>query len=96
MQKESEKLDKFTKNFLKAELEEKKHISVMRGKAFIFTLVFYGFIYFITVIIIFLEGFYIGGFKLDPGFLHWLGAASIGQIGALTLLVYKFLFGRSR
>jgi hypothetical protein len=48
-----------------------------------------------TILIIFLQGFQLWGFKLDVGFLNWLGAATIGEIAGLAALVYGSLFKKT-
>jgi len=42
------------------------------------------------------EGFHAWGFNLDTSLMHWIGAATIGMVGTLTMLVYKAFFSRSR
>ena len=48
-----------------------------------------------TVLIIFLQGFHLWGFHLEAGFLHWLGAATIGEVAGLAALVYGALFRKT-
>ena len=48
-----------------------------------------------TVLIIFLQGFQLWGFKLETGFLNWLGAATIGEVAGLAALVYGALFRKT-
>lgn len=64
----------------------------LREKMIVFLFWMYGFFSFSTVAIIFLQGFKVKGFNLDPGFLHWLGAATVGEIGILVQIAYKALF----
>lgn len=47
---------------------------------------------FLTYGIIFLVGFEIMR-GLPPGFLHWLGGATIGPSLSSSILVYKWMFG---
>lgn len=48
----------------------------------------YGFLLVATVIVIFLQGFHLGGFRLEADFLRWLGIATVGQVtGLLTLTI---------
>jgi hypothetical protein len=75
-----------------AEQKEAKHIRTMRGIATIFTLVAYAVLSTFTMTVIFFQGFKFHGFELEPGFLNWLGGATIGEIGVLAGLVYNFLF----
>jgi hypothetical protein len=46
----------------------------------------------LTFSIIFLQGWEVWGFHLPVSFLNWLGAATIGEIGGLLLLGYRYLF----
>lgn len=52
----------------------------------------YGGLLISTVTLIFLQGFHLWGFELDSGFLNWLGAATVGEIVGLCVLVYGALF----
>jgi hypothetical protein len=45
-----------------------------------------------TFTIIFLQGFGAWGFHLEAGFLNWLGAATIGELGIIAGAVYGGLF----
>lgn len=49
-----------------------------------------------TLAIFFLQGFGAGGFKLSEPVLHWIGAATVGEIGTLATLVYSTFFTRKR
>ena len=42
-----------------------------------------------TFILIFLQGFGVGGFNLSESFLNWLGGATVAQIGGLLVMAYK-------
>jgi len=64
----------------------------LRSKMIAFLFWMYGFFSFSTVVIIFLQGFKVKGFNLAPGLLHWLGAATVGEIGILAQIAYKALF----
>jgi len=48
-----------------------------------------------TLAIFFLEGFQTGGFKLSDPVLHWIGAATVGEIGTLATMVYSAFFKNS-
>jgi hypothetical protein len=43
----------------------------------------------VTLIIILLQGFKLGGFTLPDSFLHWLGAATVGQIAGLFTMAFR-------
>src|SRR5687768_10283877 len=47
-----------------------------------------------TVLIHLLVGFEFRGFSLPTSTLHWLGTATIGNSGALALIVYRFHFNQ--
>lgn len=74
------------------EREEALSNIAMRERAVTFLFTVYGGLLASTVIIIFLQGFHWGGFNLDPGFLNWLGGATIGEVAGLASLVYGALF----
>lgn len=77
-----------TKVFLKTE----ESMIYMREKTLTFLFMAFGFLIFTTMSIIFFQGFNLWGFKLDIKLLNWLGAATIGELGGLLLIVYRFLF----
>jgi hypothetical protein len=66
----------------------------LREKMIAFLFWMYGFLLVSTVVIIFLQGFKVKGFSLNLGFLHWLGGATIGEIGILAGITYRALFKR--
>jgi hypothetical protein len=74
------------------EREEALSNIAMRERAITFLFTAYGGLLASTVIIIFLQGFHLGGFNLDSGFLNWLGGATIGEVAGLAGLVYGALF----
>lgn len=45
-----------------------------------------------ALIMFFLQGFRLWGFSLETSLMHWIGGATVGCIGGLTLTVYKSLF----
>jgi hypothetical protein len=47
-----------------------------------------------TYVLIYFWGFRI--ISLPPGFVHWLGAATIGQTAGLLLIVVRSLFPKAR
>ena len=57
-----------------------------------FLLVAYSFLLAATFTIFFFQGFGIWGFCLDPELLHWLGGATIGEIGGLLALTVGAVF----
>lgn len=52
----------------------------------------YGSLLFATLAIILLQGFHLGGFNLETGFLKWLGAATVGHIAGLLTLTFRAVF----
>jgi hypothetical protein len=64
----------------------------MRQNAMTFLFCAYGSLLLSTMTVIFLQGFKAYGFALDQNFLNWLGAATIGEVAGLALLVYGALF----
>jgi hypothetical protein len=63
-----------------------------RKTVVVFLLSAYGTLLGSTVIILFLQGFRLGGFKLESSTLSWLGAATIGEIAGLLTITIKALF----
>ena len=45
-----------------------------------------------TLSIFLFQGFHARGFGLQENILHWLGAATLGEIGTLASIVYSALF----
>ena len=45
-----------------------------------------------SFVILVLQGFKLWGFCLPEPFLHWLGAATVGEVVGLVGVVFKFLF----
>jgi hypothetical protein len=76
--------------------EDALSIISIRERAASFLFKAYGGLLAATMAVIFLQGFQVWGFKLDSQFLHWLGAATIGEVGGLAALVYGFLFRKTR
>jgi len=66
----------------------------MRETAIKYLLIAYSGTLICTFTIYFLQGFKWRGFDLYYSLLHWLGAATIGEIGGLLALVYGALFRR--
>lgn len=64
----------------------------MREKMIAFLFPMCRFLVYSTVGIIVLQGFKLWGFNLEPGFLRWLGGATIGEIGILACIAYRALF----
>jgi hypothetical protein len=42
-----------------------------------------------TFTLIFLQGFHLWGFTLPEAFLHWIGVATIGELGGLLAMVWR-------
>lgn len=40
----------------------------------------------------FLEGFHLYGFDVPDDFLRWIGGATVGEIGGLLYIAYRYLF----
>lgn len=68
------------------------HRMKMQSGALRFLYVSYGFMLGATMLIIFFQGFHVGGFNLDEAFLKWLGAVTLGEVGGLAVTVYGALF----
>ena len=77
------------------EHEEAMSNTALRERAAAFLFKAYAGLLTATVLIIFLQGFQLWGFKLEAGFLHWLGAATIGEVAGLAALVYGALFRKT-
>ncbi len=71
---------------------ENESIVNLRKGAMNFLYAAYGGILLFTMSIIYLQGFKIWGFHLEPEFLHWLGGATVGEVAGLAVLAYRFLF----
>jgi len=41
------------------------------------------------IVIIVLQGFHLWGFSLSEPFLHWLGAATIGEIAGVAAMIWR-------
>ncbi|MBI5779634.1 MAG: hypothetical protein HZA49_09305 [Planctomycetes bacterium] len=78
------------------DIREREHMMQWQGTTTKFLLSAYGALLFFTILIIFLQGFKAWGFQLESAFLHWLGGATIGEVGGLALLVYGFFFKKPR
>jgi len=78
------------------DIREREHMMQWQGTTTKFLLCAYGALLFCTMLIIFLQGFKAWGFQLESAFLHWLGGATIGEVGGLALLVYGFFFKKPR
>lgn len=74
------------------ELVEKKDIAKQRRQAFGVLLILYTTGVITTFVIIFFQGFKVGGFLLDNTFMSWLGAAVIGELAGLLAIALSFLF----
>lgn len=64
----------------------------IKGKLVNFLLFSFGGAVIATFTIFFFHGFKLGGFILPESLLHWLGVATIGEIGGLVFLVYGAFF----
>jgi hypothetical protein len=69
-------------------VEVKSRIRV-RTESALFLRKTFGFSLFMTFGIIFCQGFHVWGFHLSDAFLHWLGAATVGQVSALLAMVLR-------
>ncbi len=87
MQKETEQVN--TTDYL-----EKESIIELRKQAAKFLYMAYGGILVFTISVVYLQGFKLCGFNISSEFLHWLGAATVGEVAGLAFLVYSFLFGK--
>ncbi len=67
----------------------------MQDRIVTFLLGAYAFLLLATMGIYFLQGFHVWGFQLDAALLHWIGAATVGEIGGLLTLTIRAVF-RSR
>jgi hypothetical protein len=45
-----------------------------------------------TIIIILLQGFKFCHFSLEPSFMNWLGAATVGEVGGLLAMIIGYFF----
>ncbi len=79
-----------TKDFV----EKEKSIGELREDAVNFIYIAYWVILAFTMSTIYLQGFRIWGFHLEPEFLHWLGGATVGEVAGLAVIVYRFLFNK--
>ena len=71
---------------------EGSDIGKMREGAIKFIYIAFGSILVFTMAIIVFHGFGFWGFELPPSFLHWLGAATVGEVAGLVFIVFQFLF----
>ncbi len=58
-----------------------------RETAFKYALWLFGFCVISTFTIFFLQGFGVGGFNLPVEILKWLGAATVGEVATITVIV---------
>jgi hypothetical protein len=65
-----------------------------RSRMVTFLLWAYGFLLAGTMALFFLQGFRTGGFHLEEATMHWLGAATIGEIGGLLTRTFGYFFKR--
>ena len=79
---------------LSASIYLKREIQLisLRTRAANFMFYAFGGLLISTLAIILLQGFNLGGFDLQMDFLSWLGAATIGEVAGLLLIVYGALF----
>ncbi len=93
--KKERSIDLVPKDYVDRELEREKVRTklAMQKQALSFIQWIYGWLLFATFLVIFLQGFKVWGFQLDPSFLQWLGAATVGEVASLAILIYKALFG---
>ena len=63
-----------------------------REMAFKYALWLFGFCVICTFTIFFLQGFNAWGFHLPENLLHWLGAATVGEVATITVIVYRNTF----
>jgi hypothetical protein len=47
-----------------------------------------------TLTLFFLQGFRTAGFHLEESTMHWLGGATIGEIGGLLTMTFGYFFKR--
>jgi len=64
----------------------------MRERSMVYFFVVFSVLTAFTITVVFLQGFRVGGFSLEPAFLHWLGAATVGEVASLGTIIYKSLF----
>jgi hypothetical protein len=64
----------------------------MRRWAFYWLIPTFAFSIILTYTAIFLHGCNECQFKLPSEFLHWLGAATVGEIGGLLIIAFRYLF----
>jgi hypothetical protein len=74
------------------EAEEKRRTLDLRDTAFGRCLWIHVSVLILTSIIILLQGWHIHQFNLPDAFLHWLGAATIGENAAFLYLMVRFVF----
>jgi len=65
-----------------------------RSKLVSFLLWSYGFLIVTSTVIFFLQGFHYHGFNLNAGLLNSLGQMTVGEIGGLLMLTFRFTFSR--
>jgi len=94
MQKEQQSITVSTKEYIE-QTTALSNIS-MREKALTFLIYAYGFLLVSTMIIIFFQGFKLFGFNLDLDFLKWLGAATVGEVAGMIIMVVGALFGKDK
>jgi hypothetical protein len=63
-----------------------------RDWALAFVFINYTLLLVATMVIIFFQGFNFHGFKLESGFLNWLGGATIAEVATLAGVVIRSLF----
>ena len=91
MQKEADEA-LTAKNFASQLIVKGKMAHQAKALTFLFTA--YSGLLIFTAGVIIMQGFRVGGFNLDSEFLHWLGGATIGEVGGLAALVYGAVYRR--
>ena len=66
----------------------------LRSRLVTFLLSAYGGLLVGTMALFFLQGFRTAGFHLEEATMHWLGAATIGEIGGLLTMTFGYFFKR--
>jgi uncharacterized membrane protein len=83
-------IEEYTK---KAEIDHKIEVQGMMAKWLVRTFVI---VTFLTMAIFFLQGFDFCRFQLPESLLKWLGAATLGEIAGLLIIIIKAIFQKNK